>query len=295
MIELDINFPVNVTEVRPSYMNNPAELRRADSLVVLLSGNELININGINIRGYASPEGRYANNERLAKGRSEGFKCYLINKYPHIDHIRNATTMWTAEDWEGLALLVEQSDLPNKQEVLAVVLDGSMAPDTKEQVLQKIGKWSEVYKPMLDEMFPKLRRIELRVDYTVQNLSDAQARELLYTNPDMLSLEEIYRVARFYQPSDVQYRKVYEIAVSQYPDDVIANNNAAAAFLREGDAESALPYLQKIEGNPASYINYGAYYYMTGDAAKAIEYFNMAKGAGAEQADHNLRLIKAAN
>ena len=293
MVELNINFPVNVTEVRPTYMNNPDELRRADSLLYVLNNNNLLDIRGVSIKGYASPEGRYAANERLARGRSEGFKTYLIRQNPYNEYIRNASTSWVAEDWEGLARLVEASDLSHKDEVLSVILDGSLAPDTKEQVLQKIGQWSYVYKPMLDNMFPKLRRIELRVDYTVDKLSDSQARELLYTDAGLLSLEEIYRVARYYEPGSRQYREVYEIAARQFPNDIIANNNAAAALLQEGNTDAAMPYLEKTANDPVSYINYGAYYYLSGDLERATEYFTMAKGAGIEQADHNLRLINA--
>lgn len=291
MLELNINFPVNVTEVRPTYMNNPRELQRADSLIYMLQNNRLLDIRGVSIKGYASPEGGYAANERLAKGRSEGFKQYLIRQYPYNQYVRNAATQWVAEDWEGLARLVRDSDLPHKEEILSVVLDHYMAPDTKEKALQKIGQWSNVYKQMLDTMFPKLRRIELRVDYTVHNLTDAQARELLYTNPELLSLEEIYRVARYYEHGSRQYREVYEIAARQYPDDVTANNNAAAALLQEGNAEAALPYLQKTVGHDSSLINFGTYYYISGDLDHAVEYFDRAKSAGIGQAGHNLRLI----
>lgn len=293
MLELNINFPVNVTDVRPGYMNNPAELGRADSLVRTLSQNTHIDIRGVGIHGYASPEGAYKVNERLAKGRSEGFKRYLGNQYPDNDYIRNAHTTWTPEDWQGLSRLVADSDMPDKQEILAVVLDGSMAPDTKDQVLQKIGRGSDAYRLMLHDMYPKLRRIELRVDYTVQHLTDAQARELLYSQPELLSLEEIYRVARYYEPDSRQYREVYEIAVRRYPHDVIANNNAAAALLREGDAEAALPYLKKTEGDPISYVNLGAYYYIIGDPEKALEYFGKAAENGVEQAERILKLVKS--
>lgn len=290
MIELNIGFPVNVTEVRPSFGNNQYELSRADSLIAALSSNEHIDIRGVSVKGYASPDGRYSANERLAKGRSEGFKQYLIKNYPGNTYIRNAATMWVAEDWEGFARLVEASSLPNRQEVLAVALDGSMAPDTKEQVLQKIGVWSEVYKVILEDLFPKLRRIELLVDYTIHNLTDNEARELLYTAPDMLSLDEINRVARYYEPGSRQYREVYEIAALQFPDDIVANNNAAAALLQEGNTEKALPYLEKTRDSDVSLINYGAYYYITGDLETALEYFNKAKDAGIGQAEHNLRL-----
>lgn len=167
IIELNIDFPANVTEVRPEFSNNAYELLRADSLIDMLQRNDLITISGIAIRGYASPEGRYEVNERLARGRSEGFKRYLVNKYPTNTYVRNAITSWVAEDWEGLVKLIEASELADNQEVMAVVGDNSMAPDAREQALQQIIRWSYVYKPLLKEMYPKLRRIELRVDYTI--------------------------------------------------------------------------------------------------------------------------------
>ncbi len=292
MISLNIGFPVNVTEVRPSFGNNAHELSRADSLITALQNrNELLDIRGVGICGYASPEGTYANNERLAKGRSQSFKQYLVNNYRSSEYIRDAHTTWVAEDWDGVGRLVQTNDtIAQKQDVLAIVYDNSIAPDRKDVMLQHIVWWSSNYKIILKDLYPKLRRIELKVDYTVHQLSDAQARELLYTNPDMLSLDEIYRVAKYYEHGSRQYREVYEIAAKQYPNDVIANNNAAAALLQEGNAAEALPYLEKTKGSNVSLINYGAYWYIMEDLDKATDYFNLAKAAGIEQAEQNLRL-----
>lgn len=293
MLELNIGFPVNVTEVRPEFNNNRHELHRADSLVQALQSNDLLLINGVSIRGYASPEGRYVVNEKLARGRSEGFKKYLTQNYPDNLYIRNAHTSWVPEDWEGFGKLVEASQtISAKQEVLAIVYDNNIAPDAKDRMLQNIVWWSANYKVILKEMYPKLRRIELRVNYTVQKLDDSKARELLYTQPELLSLHEIYRVAKFYEPGSKQYREVYEIAARQYPNDVIANNNAAAALLQEGNTAAALPYLEKTRNEATSLINYGAYHYILGDKEKAANYFEKAREAGIEQAAHNLRLIE---
>jgi len=294
MIELGIGFYVNKTDVNPAFGNNAYELARADSLIQAID-NPLIVTNSVSIRGYASPEGKYSHNEYLARGRSENFKKWLANQYPSNTYVRNAQTSWVPEDWEGFARMVEADNtISQKQDVLAIVNDADIAPDRKDVMLQNIVWWSSNYKVILKEMYPKLRRIELRVDYTVQNLTDAQARELLYTNPDMLSLEEIFRVAKYYEPGSKQYREVYEIAARQYPNDVIANNNAAAALLQEGKAEQALVYLAKTQGNDNSLINYGAYYYILEDLDKATEYFTKAKQAGIPQAEHNLRLINPA-
>ena len=295
MLELRIGFPVNVTDIRPEFGNNFYELFRADSLVRMLQSNDLIDIRGVLVRGYASPEGSYDANERLARGRSEGFKRYLVGNYPANQYIRNAHTSWVAEDWEGLERLVEAHyGISRKQDVLAIIRNRVLSPDDKDQRLKGIQMWSDNYGILLRELYPQLRRIELTVDYTIRNLTDAQAREQLYTNPSMLSLDEMLRVARFYEPGSNQYREVYEIAARQFPNNVVANNNAAAALLQEGNARAALPYLEKTRGEGMSLLNYGAYWYIMGDLDRATEYFTRAKEAGIRQAEHNLRLVNPA-
>lgn len=299
MLELKIDFPVNVTEVRSDYMDNRRKLARADSLITLLQSNDLIQIEGVNIKGYASPEGSYARNEQLARGRSENFKQYLVRNHPGNQYLRDAKTSWEPEDWIGFGRLMEaDNSVVEKDDVRAIIYDNTIAPDTKDVMLQKIVWWSQNYEVILKTMYPKLRYIELKVDYTVRNIDrndDAKVRELLYTNPDMLSLDEIYRVAQFYTPGTEQYREVYEIAARQHPDDVIANNNAAAALLQEGNADAALPYLEKIRDNEVSYINFGTYWYIKGNPERATEYFNKAEKAGIEQAGHNLRIVNSSN
>jgi tetratricopeptide (TPR) repeat protein len=292
MIELRIGFPVNSTKVLPDFSNNRHELVRADSLIEMLHSNELINIRSVGIRGYASPEGSYTANERLARGRSQSFKQYLVANYPANNYIRDAHTDWVPEDWEGFGRMVEQRDMAAKQDILAIVNDPEIAPDAKDKMLRNIPWWRDNRDYIQGIMFAALRRIELKVDYAVENLSDAQARELLYTDPSMLSLDEMYRVANYYEPGSRQYLEVYEIAARMFPDDFVANNNAAAALLQQGLGEQAYPYLQKMGMCKESYINLGAYFYVMGDLGEAVEYFNKAKDAGYEQGELNLQKLR---
>ena len=84
-----------------------------------------------------------------------------------------------------------------------------------------------------------------------------EAAKLIYTHPDLLSLEEIYAVARYYRPGTEQYREVYEIAAFHFPDDVVANVNAASAVMLTGDLTSAWDYLRKVEADPRAWNNLG--------------------------------------
>ena len=290
--ELHIDYPVNVYEVRPAFGNNAIELQAADNLMRTVTGNDMITVNALNIMGYASPDGPYAGNELLAKNRSEGFKRYMVNKYGSIAH--NVVTSWTAEDWAELRKMVVDSNIPGRNEVLSIIDNDLLGPDAKDKALQAVEPWSSVYKVILNEMYPTLRRIELTVDYAIENVNDDdKAKELIYTNPSMLSLSEMYRVANLYEPGSKEYLDVYRIAADLYPNDFIANNNAAAAMMMAGNTEGAKAYLEKVENNmDSAYINLGAYYYIEGDLQKAEHYFRLAKNAGVEQADQNLRLLK---
>ena len=103
----------------------------------------------------------------------------------------------------------------------------------------------DVYRFMLREWFPALRHSDYLVKYTIRNFTVEEAKELIYTDPRQLSLEEMYRVAQSYEPGTPEFNEVFEIAVRMYPDDPVSNLNAANAALMRRDAEAAHRYLQK--------------------------------------------------
>ena len=72
-----LDFPVNRVEIHPDYRQNPRELAAIRETVESVRDDKYATITGISIKGYASPEGSYANNECLAKGRSEALLEYV--------------------------------------------------------------------------------------------------------------------------------------------------------------------------------------------------------------------------
>lgn len=162
--------------------------------------------------------------------------------------------------------------------MLDIIRNPDILPDTKDGQLQKVAWWSDNYRVILNEMYPRLRRIEVRTDYEVCPLNDNQAKELLYNRPGVLSLSEMMRVASSCEPGSGQYREVFEIAARYYPDDIAANNNAAAALLLEGDAKAATLYLEKagMLSDRRMSVNRGVACYIAGDTVKAREYFTEA-------------------
>jgi len=66
-----LDFPLNETIIYPEYRNNPAELAKIKRSIDLIKNDTNVVISHIDIHGYASPEGPYSNNERLARERTQ--------------------------------------------------------------------------------------------------------------------------------------------------------------------------------------------------------------------------------
>ena len=120
-----------------------------------------------------------------------------------------------------------------------------------------------------------------------------QQLQAVVTHRDLLSLEEIYAVARYYRPGTEQYREVYEIAAFHFPDDVVANVNAASAVMLTGDLTSAWDYLRKVEADPRAWNNLGVLTLMEGDPSGAAVWFRKAVGVEPRKARKNLEIAES--
>ena len=96
-----LDFPLNETTIYPEYRNNPAELAKIKRSIDLIKNDTNVVISHIDIHGYASPEGPYSNNERLARERTRTLKDYVCSQYSFNDTL--FTTHYTPEDWTDLS------------------------------------------------------------------------------------------------------------------------------------------------------------------------------------------------
>ena len=63
-----------------------------------------------------------------------------------------------------------------------------------------------------------------------------EGKKVIRTNPQYLSLNELYQIALSYPQDSPEYEEVFMIALRYYPDDPVANNNMAAIALRKNDS-----------------------------------------------------------
>ena len=271
-----IDFPVNRTEIYPDYRNNPAELKKIIATIDSVRNDSDVTVREITIKGYASPEGSYANNTRLAKGRTEALKQYVGNLYRfESDFI---ATDYEPEDWEGLREYVEGSNLAHRAEILAII-DSDMEPDPKNTKIQTT--YPEEYRFLLQTVYPGLRHSDYTIEYTIRQFSEpAEIEKIFSTQPQKLSLEEMFVLARSCEEGSDKYNEVFETAVRMYPNDLTANLNAANAAMGRGDLDSAEKYLSKAGGSAEAEYARGMLKALRGDYDGALESVKAAEAAG---------------
>ncbi|WP_288208208.1 DUF3868 domain-containing protein [uncultured Parabacteroides sp.] len=284
---LYIDYPLGKFEILPDFKNNRKELGKMDSLLTPVLESGYTKIEQIDICGYASPDGPYKHNEELSSNRSQYFTHYIRSTYRLPQKLFNVSSV--AEDWDGLVVLLEQVDPPYKQEVLQTIRQNGIFEGREKQLMELPDN---VYKKLCRDLFPLLRRLEVAVDYHVARVETKDAATLIYSHPELLSLEEMYEVARYYRPGTVQYREVYEIAAFHFPQDVVANVNAASAVMLGGDLKSAWNYLSKVEDDPRAWNNMGVLTLLEGDSEGAAVWFRKAIGVEPLKARANLQKIE---
>lgn len=282
-----VDFPVNKTDIRPDYRGNRSELAKIENTINRIKGDADVSINHITIKGYASPEGAYANNSRLAEARTRSLVDYLKKEYPLDASLFQLD--YEPENWEGLRAYIAKGSLPEKDALLDLI-DSGLEADAKERRLRT--EYPEAYRTLLRDCFPALRRSDYVVAYTVRGFDVEEARKLIWKEPQKLSLQEMYAVAQTYGTGSKEYNEVFETAVRLFPDDEAANLNAANSAMQRNDTAGAARYLEKAgEGASAEYAR-GILAALRGEYDAASVYLQKAKAGGITEADDALRQIE---
>ena len=282
-----VDFPVNKTDIRPDYRGNRSELAKIENTINRIKGDADVSINHITIKGYASPEGSYANNSRLAEARTRSLVDYLKKEYPLDASLFRLD--YEPEDWEGLRAYIAKGSLPEKDALLSLI-DSGLEADAKERRLRT--EYPEAYRTLLRDCFPALRRSDYVVAYTVRGFDVEEARKLIWKEPQKLSLQEMYAVAQTYGTGSKEYNKVFETAVRLFPDDEAANLNAANAAMQRNDTAGAARYLEKAGEEAAAEYARGILAALRGEYDAASVYLQKAKAGGIAEADDALRQIE---
>ena len=253
-----------------------------------------IEIKSIQISSFASPEGEIDLNNNLAIDRANSTKKSLISKFRRIKFDAGKESSFfnlvpKGEDWEGFKTEVSKTDNEDKDLILRVL---QMTPDLNKRE-KEIRNMAKSYAFLEKKVLPQLRRSVVTVNYEEVGYSDDELKNLVATNPDTLSLEEIIQATLNEQDMNIQLKN-YNNAARLFPNDWRIKNNTGYIMYMLGDNEGASKSFEDalaITDNSIVSNNVAAVNHVL-NGKSSDEIISLFESSNTTQSKYNLGLIQ---
>ena len=261
--EANIKFLIQQANLRKSELKNNSVQEFVRLLKQINDDHERLAIENVEVSAYASPDGGFSINDRLANQRQQVSEQYVNQELKKIRMQAPVDARYTAQDWDGFQQLVGASDIQDKDIILRVL---SMYKDPQERE-QQIRNISQAFRELADGILPQLRRSRLTINYETIGRSDEQILSQFASDPSKLSIEEILYAATLKESADDKL-KVYNTATRIYPNDQRAFNNIAAIGYAQGN-DALLDGFNTARELPEAKANLGLLALKQGDISRA--------------------------
>ena len=230
--ELEIVFKVSKIEIDSTVFNNEVTFGKILEAVDKIHNNPDYKIEKLHVAGYASPEGPQKFNRWLGINRAKALINYIIDHRPEYGLTEKNFEIHNGEEnWEGLRRALEQSDMKQKEEVIAIIDDKEISGEKRKQKIMAIDN-GKVWKNMLDEIYPKLR--------------NARYLAVYYDSTDDKLVEVVSQANQMI--SEGKYEDAYNLVIG-YKDDARAANTIGVTLMMQKKFEEAMPWLvQAMKG-----------------------------------------------
>lgn len=290
--EAKIQFVVRKSDIRKSELTKD-DVKALNDFLVEAAKADNMEIKGLNVSSYASPEGPVDFNEKLSADRGKNTDKYLadIFKKAKVNGIEVSVDSKN-EDWDGFQAAVQGSDIEDKELILRV-LSMYSDPDVREKEIRNMSK---VYRVLEERILPELRRSVMTATVDVKGLTDEELKQMGENNNiDNLREEELLHAAALVQ-DDAKKIDLYTKAGEKF-NSVRGYNNAAAMQIKAKDASAAKALLDKIPADdktPAVLNNRGCIAMLEGNFDEAKGLFVEGANAG-DEAKYNLGIMAILN
>ncbi len=258
-------------------------------------------VKGIEIDGWASPEGELSFNNHLSQDRANTAKKYIEAKIKRELRMKNngfafksvkdvpVTTVANGPDWNGFMKAVQNSNIKDKSSIVNVI--NSVSENQRETEIRNMIK---IYPQIENEILPGLRRAVIKVNAFEPKKTDAEILQMA-TGSDyaQLSVPELLYAATLTNDLSTKV-EIYKNLMTKEPSCWRAVANAGAVETAMGNLDEAKSMLMKAENmNPKSaevQNSLGILMAKMGNYDEATKYFNKAQELGADE-NYNLGIM----
>lgn len=191
-VGVKVYFRQGYSKLQPAFHGNGIRLDEFMRRVSEMHGDSTARLNSIDIVAYASPEGPYTLNKKLARKRAENISAYLRGNMPFL-----SGSLFNVQpkgiDWNGLAAMVEASNMRYRSEVLNILRNvpettyrnGKLVDSRLKRLMDLRG--GRPYWYLYENFFPELRAAGAYVVCDFERI--AQVEE-----PDTVPVEQVVEI-----------------------------------------------------------------------------------------------------
>ena len=251
--------------------------------------NPKIKINSIDIVGYASPDGVEDKNSNLSNERTKSARASLISlmkkaKIAGYSDTTNYTMQGKGEDFDGFKeqLSLTTSISEADKNLFIRILEMTKDPVQRETEMINLGK---SYIELEKDVFPKIRRANIIVNYTENGLTDDEILQATINNPSILGVEELLYAAKNLTQELNEKARIYQIAASNFDSDYRTHNNLGALNFSQNkiaDAKKSLEKSNSLKENIAAKNNLAGVVLIQVNRTQAIKLMAQTKSVDAK-------------
>ena len=284
----DIKYLINRSNIRKDETGK-SDVVALQDYTKKANEEERINLKGVEVSAYASPDGEIDLNTNLAAKRKETSSEFLAKKLKEAGVDVQLKTKYTPEDWDGFKELLEKSNIQDKELILRV-LSMYNDPEVREREIKNL---SATFTEVADEILPQLRRAKMTTSVELIGKTDEELKAAAKADASSLNPAELLYAATLFEDLNEQL-SVYNSFIKVYPNDWRGPNNAGFVLTKLWKYADAKPMFVKAEklktNEPIVKNNVGTVTLTEGDVANAETLFGAAAGAG-EEVNYNMGIV----
>ncbi len=226
--EMHLTFPVGKSKLDMNLGQNAAEIQSMLNDFAAIENDPDMTLKQFSISGYASPEGRYESNKRLALARVNSAMDFIMQSL-NPDLSKNAEKVTESEvaSWDEVVALLRADNYNDEADKLQAVIDRYKSIDARSSAVTRLPFYRNL---IAANYLPQLRRVNYVISYSrYRPLTDEEISELYAKNPAGLSKYQYYRLYNSLQGA--KREEVIRQALASYPDYVVAATDIADIML----------------------------------------------------------------
>lgn len=228
--EMQLTFPVGKSRLDLSLGNNAAELHAMLVEFSTIENDPNMTLKQFSISGYASPEGRYESNKRLAQSRVNATMDYIMQMLnPELSKDAQKITHSEVSPWEDVVTLLRNDNLSDEADALQAVIDRYSGFDARSAAVTRLPFYRSL---IVTKYLPQLRRVNYIISYSrYRPLTDEEIEELYAKNPTGLTKYQYYRL--YTSRKNEAREEALVNALKAHPDFVVAATDLADIRLNQ--------------------------------------------------------------